>query len=123
MRYRSKEQSRKCLAFLLCLRLWKREEFYEQSNFNGTFNKRPGDTLFWTGEDALAIAGNVLAVDRKYQKNGSQTGSYTNKDGAKVYTTGVIVEGHEFAESKKTSGRNRPGRTGWRRLHDDSGRH
>ena len=29
-----------------------------------------------------------------------QTGSYTNKDGAKVYTTDVIVEEHEFCESK-----------------------
>lgn len=32
-----------------------------------------------------------------------QTGSYTNKDGVKVYTTEVVVEEHEFAESKKTS--------------------
>lgn len=29
-----------------------------------------------------------------------QTGSYTNKDGQKVYTTDVIVESWEFAESK-----------------------
>lgn len=29
-----------------------------------------------------------------------QTGSYTNKDGNKVYTTDVIVEEQEFAESK-----------------------
>lgn len=29
-----------------------------------------------------------------------QTGSYTNKDGHKVYTTEVIVEEQEFAESK-----------------------
>ena len=29
-----------------------------------------------------------------------QTGSYTNKDGVKVYTTEVVVEEHEFAESK-----------------------
>lgn len=29
-----------------------------------------------------------------------QTGSYTNKDGNKVYTTEVIVEEQEFAESK-----------------------
>lgn len=29
-----------------------------------------------------------------------QTGSYTNKDGQKVYTTDVVVEEHEFAESK-----------------------
>lgn len=32
-----------------------------------------------------------------------QTGSYTNKDGQKVYTTDVVVEEHEFAESKQTA--------------------
>ena len=31
-----------------------------------------------------------------------QTGSYTNKDGQKVYTTDVIVEEQEFAESKNS---------------------
>ena len=29
-----------------------------------------------------------------------QTGSYTNKDGQRVYTTDVVVEEQEFAESK-----------------------
>lgn len=33
-----------------------------------------------------------------------QTGSYTNKDGQKVYTTDVVVEDQEFAESKNSSG-------------------
>ncbi len=32
-----------------------------------------------------------------------QTGSYTNRDGNKVYTTDVVVEEQEFAESKKAS--------------------
>ncbi len=44
----------------------------------------------------------------KYLKKGTkvivtgriQTGSYTNKDGVKVYTTDVIAEDQEFAESK-----------------------
>lgn len=35
-----------------------------------------------------------------------QTGSYTNKDGQKVYTTDVVVEQVEFAESKAASGQN-----------------
>ena len=35
-----------------------------------------------------------------------QTGSYTNKDGVKVYTTEVIVEEQEFAESKNAGGNN-----------------
>lgn len=33
-----------------------------------------------------------------------QTGSYTNKDGQKVYTTDVVVEEHEFAEKKAVNG-------------------
>ncbi|MCR4867537.1 MAG: single-stranded DNA-binding protein [Lachnospiraceae bacterium] len=32
-----------------------------------------------------------------------QTGSYTNKEGQKVYTTEVVVEDQEFAESKNSS--------------------
>ena len=32
-----------------------------------------------------------------------QTGSYTNRDGNKVYTTDVVVEELDFAESKKNS--------------------
>ena len=32
-----------------------------------------------------------------------QTGSYTNKDGNKVYTTEVVVDNQEFAESKAAS--------------------
>ena len=35
-----------------------------------------------------------------------QTGSYTNKDGQKVYTTDVVVEDQEFAESKAAAGDN-----------------
>ena len=35
-----------------------------------------------------------------------QTGSYTNKDGVRVYTTDIIVEEQEFAESKAASDRN-----------------
>ena len=35
-----------------------------------------------------------------------QTGSYTNRDGQKVYTTEVIVEDQEFAESKSNQGNN-----------------
>lgn len=49
----------------------------------------------------------------KYCKKGTklcvtghiQTGSYTNRDGQKIYTTDVVVEDQEFAESKN-SGRN-----------------
>lgn len=34
------------------------------------------------------------------------TGSYTNKDGKKVYTTDVVVEEHEFCESKNNQNNN-----------------
>ena len=35
-----------------------------------------------------------------------QTGSYTNKDGQKIYTTDVVVEDQEFAESQGASSGN-----------------
>ncbi|MCU6748078.1 single-stranded DNA-binding protein [Faecalicatena acetigenes] len=35
-----------------------------------------------------------------------QTGSYTNRDGVKVYTTDVVVEEQEFAESKNANQQN-----------------
>ena len=35
-----------------------------------------------------------------------QTGSYTNRDGQKVYTTDVVLEEVEFAESKNAAGGN-----------------
>ena len=51
----------------------------------------------------------------KYFKQGTkvavtgrlQTGSYTNKEGQKVYTTDIIVEEQEFAESKGNSADNK----------------
>ena len=60
---------------------------------------------------------NIVAFDRagefaeKYFRQGLkiavtgriQTGSYTNRDGQKVYTTEVVVEDQEFAESKASS--------------------
>ena len=33
-----------------------------------------------------------------------QTGSYTNREGQKVYTTDIVVEEQEFAESKAAAG-------------------
>ena len=38
-----------------------------------------------------------------------QTGSYTNKDGQKVYTTDIVIEEQDFAESKATSQQNNSG--------------
>ena len=64
---------------------------------------------------------NCLAFGRsaefaeKYFKQGTkiavsgriQTGSYTNKEGVKVYTTDIVVEEQDFAESKAVSEQNR----------------
>ena len=41
------------------------------------------------------LKGNKMAVTGRIQ-----TGSYTNRDGVKVYTTEVVIEEQEFAESK-----------------------
>lgn len=41
-----------------------------------------------------------------------QTGSYTNKDGVRVYTTEVVVDDQEFAESKNASGGDNGGYAG-----------
>ena len=54
------------------------------------------------------VFGRGAEFTEKYLKQGTkivvagriQTGSYTNRDGQKVYTTDVIVEEQEFAESK-----------------------
>lgn len=49
-----------------------------------------------------------------------QTGSYTNKDGAKVYTTDVVVEEHEFVESKsQDSQKTIPADNDWVNVPDD----
>lgn len=56
--------------------------------------------------------GKAAEFAEKYFKQGTkiaitgriQTGSYTNKDGQKVYTTDVVIEEQEFAESKSSSG-------------------
>ena len=55
--------------------------------------------------------GKTAETIEKYVRQGTkllvtgriQTGSYTNRDGQKVYTTDIYVEEMEFAESKKTA--------------------
>ena len=65
--------------FINCIAFGKRGEFAEKYLRKGT---------------KIAVVGRI------------QTGSYTNKDGQKVYTTDVVVEEQEFAESKATSDAN-----------------
>lgn len=72
--------------------------------------KRPGE------QDADFIScvafGKSAEHAEKYYRQGLkiavtgriQTGSYTNKEGQKVYTTDIVVEESEFAESKGSSG-------------------
>lgn len=50
-----------------------------------------------------------------------QTGSYTNKDGQKVYTTDVVVDEQEFAESKAASEGDGGGYSGSRSNNSSSG--
>ncbi len=72
--------------------------------------KRDGDA---TADFIGCVAfGRSAEFAEKYLRQGTkiaitgriQTGSYTNRDGQKVYTTDVIVEEQEFAESKAAAG-------------------
>lgn len=65
--------------FINCVAFGKQAEFIEKYTYKGI---------------KLLIEGRI------------QTGNYTNKDGAKVYTTDVVVESCEFAESKNASQQN-----------------
>ncbi|MDO4649189.1 MAG: single-stranded DNA-binding protein [Eubacteriales bacterium] len=63
--------------------------------------------------------GNRAEFAEKYLRKGTkillsghiQTGSYTNRDGQKVYTTDVVVDEQEFAESKVAADNSRSGET------------
>ena len=84
------------------------------------------DRRFNRNGDQTADFINCVAFGRsaefaeKYLKQGTkivatgriQTGSYTNKDGNKVYTTDVVIEDQEFAESKNSSSAGNGGFTG-----------
>ena len=71
--------------------------------------KREGEA---TADFVQCVAfGRSAEFAEKYLRQGTkivitgriQTGSYTNRDGQKVYTTDVVVEDQEFAESKSAS--------------------
>ena len=58
----------------------------------------------------VAFARNAEFAEKYFRKGTKvaitgriQTGSYTNRDGVKVYTTDVVVEEQEFAESKNSN--------------------
>ena len=66
---------------------------------------------------SCVVFGKGAEFAEKYLRQGTkiavtgriQTGSYTNRDGQKVYTTDVVVEDQEFAESKAADSTDRSG--------------
>ena len=73
----SKKEGEQSADFIGCVAFGRQAEFAEKYLRQGT---------------KIAISGRI------------QTGSYTNRDGQKVYTTDVVVEDQEFAESKAAGG-------------------
>lgn len=71
-----REETEQNADFISCVSFGKPAEFVEKYLHQGT---------------KIAIVGRI------------QTGSYTNRDGVRVYTTDVVVESAEFAESKASS--------------------
>ena len=71
--------------FISCVAFGKTGEFFEKFGHKGT---------------KFVLEGRI------------QTGSYTNRDGQKVYTTDVVVENVEFAESKGGPSRPTPSDAG-----------
>lgn len=76
---RFKREGEPSADFIKCVSFGKAAEFAEKYFRKGT---------------KIAIGGRI------------QTGSYTNREGNKVYTTDVIVEEQEFAESKNANSQN-----------------
>ena len=72
-----KKEGQQTADFISCVAFGKNGEFAEKYLKQGT---------------KIAVSGRI------------QTGSYTNKDGQKVYTTDVVIEEQEFAESKGSEG-------------------
>ena len=93
----------------------------------GRLTREPDVRYSQNADGSMAVARYTLAVDRRRARNNNdeqsadfiscvafgrsgefvtgriQTGSYTNKDGQRVYTTDVVVEEQEFAESKSAA--------------------
>ena len=70
---RFKREGEATADFINCVAFGKQGEFAEKYLKKGT---------------KIAVVGRI------------QTGSYTNNEGRKVYTTDIVVEEHEFCESK-----------------------
>lgn len=75
---RARKQDGQQADFISCVAFGKAGEFAEKYLHKGT---------------KICVSGRI------------QTGSYTRQDGTKAYTTDVVIEEQEFAESKTDSGR------------------
>ena len=82
------------------------------------FARREGNDNGQTADFiSCVVFGKGAEFAEKYLRQGTkiavtgriQTGSYTNRDGQKVYTTDVVVEDQEFAESKAADSTDRSG--------------
>ena len=80
----TKNQTERTADFINCVAFGRNGEFAEKYLRRGT---------------KIALTGRI------------QTGSYTNKDGVKVYTTDIVAEEFEFAESKNASANDNGGFT------------
>jgi len=78
---RIKKENEQSADFISCVAFGRNAEFAEKYLKQGT---------------KIAVEGRI------------QTGGYTNRDGQKVYTTDVIIDSQEFAESKKETQDNAP---------------
>ncbi len=76
---RTNDANQQTADFISCVTFGKQAEFVEKYLRQGT---------------KVALEGRI------------QTGSYTNKEGQKVYTTDVMVDSIEFADSKNAQGGN-----------------
>ena len=74
-----RDQEGQTADFISCVAFGKTGQFFEKYGQKGT---------------KFAVEGRI------------QTGSYTNREGHKVYTTDVVIETAEFAESKAAAGEN-----------------
>lgn len=75
---KAKKEGEQTADFISCVAFGRNGEFAEKYFKQGT---------------KIAIVGRI------------QTGSYTNREGRKVYTTDIVVEEQEFAESKSAENR------------------
>lgn len=73
---RGKREGEQSADFISCVAFGKSAEFAERYFYKGI---------------KIVITGRI------------QTGSYTNREGQKVYTTDIVIEEQEFAESKAAS--------------------